>query len=299
MSENNIYSKAIPFMALAAVVILIGTIITVFVPMMMKDMHPKLDNLQPYTAIELAGRDVYQAEGCFNCHTQTVRPLKADVLAYGEYSKAGENYYERPFLWGSKRTGPDLARIGQKYSDDWHIEHFKNPQAFYPLSNMPKYTWLESQMVDAKRTESAMKMLKLPYTAEDITALETTSKLDAIVAYMQVIGTSVPVNSYVAVDEADFEEATNPLAGNIDALRRGQVLYNRDCANCHGVNGEGTNIASGMDALATPDSTDGQLFISIANGIEGAMPSHINFMTKNDIWSLMLYSRDLSDKANQ
>jgi cytochrome c oxidase cbb3-type subunit 2 len=127
--KKDIYSRAIPFALMVAVTILIGTVVTTIAPMFTKGMHPKLENLQPYTMLELAGRDIYQKEGCVNCHTQTVRPLKADVLRYGDYSKAGEFAYDRPFLWGSKRTGPDLARIGGKYPDEWHIQHMENPQA--------------------------------------------------------------------------------------------------------------------------------------------------------------------------
>ena len=107
-----IYRKPIMFTIMAAVVILIGTAVTMFIPMLTPQMHPKLEGLQPFTALQLAGRDIYQREGCSNCHTQTVRPLKSEVMRYGEYSKAGEFAYDRPFLWGSKRTGPDLARIG-------------------------------------------------------------------------------------------------------------------------------------------------------------------------------------------
>lgn len=299
MSDNSIYSKAIPFTIVAAIVILTGTIITVFIPMMMKDMHPKLEALEPYTAAQLAGRNIYQAEGCFNCHTQTVRPLKADVIAYGDYSKAGENYYERPFLWGSKRTGPDLARIGEKYPDEWHLQHFVNPQAFYPASNMPAYTWLAETKVDVALTEASMKALGYPYTQDDVNELKSMTELEALVAYMQVIGTAVPWESYVAVNADDYEGVTNPLNGNQEALRRGQVLFSRDCTECHGVNGEGTDIASAMEYLASSDAADGYLFVAIANGTRGLMPEYINRMTKNDVWSLVLYARSLADAANQ
>ena len=126
---GELYRKPIMFAIVATVVIRVGTIVTMFYPMFPEGMHPKLDNLKPYTALQLAGKDIYMREGCNNCHTQTVRPLKTEVMRYGEYSKAGEFAYDRPFLWGSKRTGPDLARIGGKYPDAWHYQHFENPQA--------------------------------------------------------------------------------------------------------------------------------------------------------------------------
>src|SRR5512136_1844963 len=136
---TDITRKPILFAIVAAVVILIGTAVTMFIPMFTAGMHPKLDNLKPYTALQLAGKDMYQREGCNNCHTQTVRPLKTEVMRYGEYSKAGEFAYDHPFLWGSKRTGPDLARIGGKYPDGWHYYHFEDPQSMFPKSNMPRY----------------------------------------------------------------------------------------------------------------------------------------------------------------
>ncbi|MCS7199696.1 MAG: cytochrome-c oxidase, cbb3-type subunit II [Caldimicrobium sp.] len=176
---------------LATITVLIGTIVTMLYPMFRPEMHPKLEGLKPYTALQLAGRDIYQREGCFYCHTQTVRPLKTEVLRYGEYSKAGEFAYDRPFLWGSKRTGPDLARIGGKYPDEWHYKHFENPQAFFPQSNMPKYGFLKERKLNPKQIEAHMKALGFPYTKEEIEALKDKTEMDALVAYMQVLGTAV------------------------------------------------------------------------------------------------------------
>ena len=135
--HHKLHTSPVLFAILATVAILVGTLVTMFLPMLTPQMHPKLENLKPFTPVQLAGRDIYQREGCNNCHTQTVRPLKTEVMRYGEYSKAGEFAYDRPFLWGSKRTGPDLARIGGKYPDVWHYGHFENPQAFFAESNMP------------------------------------------------------------------------------------------------------------------------------------------------------------------
>lgn len=295
-NKNSIYSKSVLFTAVVTVAVIVGSVITAFIPLAMKDMHPKLDNLKPYTALQLAGRDLYQKEGCFNCHTQTVRPLKADVLRYGEYSKAGENYYERPFLWGSKRTGPDLARIGGKYSDQWHIDHFNNPQAFYPLSNMPKYTWLASKPIDIEQTKSGMDVLGFPYTKEDIEALKGKTQLDAMVSYMQVIGTAVERKNYVAVSPDDYQNAQNPFKDNVASAEKGRMLYENSCFFCHGQNGEGTSIASGITDLVGDDTPDGQIFIAIANGIPEMMNEHVNLMTKNDIWNLVSYCRMLVAK---
>lgn len=302
MSENNnsIYNKALLFTVVALVVVLIGTIITVFVPLMTDAMHPKLTNAGDYnyTPLTLAGRDVYQKEGCINCHSQTVRPLKADVVRYGEISQPGESAYERPFLWGSKRTGPDLARIGGVYSDDWHRAHLINPQAFFPKSNMPKHPWLAEKKLDAAEIEKHAKTLGLSYTQEDINSLANLTEMDAIIAYMQQIGTYVQNTHSVSVDEAEYAEAKNPFTpASLEARERGQQLFDTLCFGCHGQNGSGTDIASGMDINAAWDSSDGQLFVSIANGVEGVMPSYLKVMTKNDIWSVLAYVRSLNGDA--
>lgn len=289
--ENSLYSKAVLFAVVAAVTVLIGTIVTVFVPMFTAGMHPKTDNLQPFTALQLAGRDIYQAEGCVNCHTQTVRPLKADVLRYGEYSKAGEFAYDRPFLWGSKRTGPDLARIGGKYPDEWHVQHFMNPQAFFPKSNMPKYTWLATKPVNVKGTLAGMKALGFPYTPEDEAALAKATQLDAMVAYMQVIGTSVAKKEAIVYDPANVE-AANPFAGKAEAVAAGQAIYKAECAGCHGQNAEG-NIGGSISDYAKTGAADADTFITLANGLEGAMPAFAGQLSKEKIWSVVAYINSL------
>ncbi len=155
--------------------------------------------LKPYTALELAGRDVYQREGCFNCHSQMIRPLQAETLRYGHYSVAGEFVYDRPFQWGSKRTGPDLARVGGRYSDEWHRIHLINPRDLVPESNMPSYPWLAKNKVDGAELPKhlkAMQTLGVPYTDAEIAgataAVEGKTELDAVVAYLQVLGTAGP-----------------------------------------------------------------------------------------------------------
>jgi len=154
--------------------------------------------LKPYDALQLTGRDVYLREGCYNCHSQMIRPLHAETLRYGHYSVAGEFVYDHPFQWGSKRTGPDLARVGGRYSDEWHRLHLANPRDLVPESNMPAYPWLEKTTIDPATVPPrlvAMKRLGVPYTQADIDgaaeAVKGKTELDALIAYLQVLGTHV------------------------------------------------------------------------------------------------------------
>jgi cytochrome c oxidase cbb3-type subunit 2 len=157
-----------------------------------------VEGLKPYTALQLAGRDVYIREGCYNCHSQMVRPFRSETLRYGSYSQAGEFVYDHPFQWGSKRTGPDLHRVGGKYSDDWHRLHLIAPRSLVPESNMPDYPWLEKAAIDPASMGPRMQALRrvgVPYTDEEIAkaaeAVNGRSELDAIVAYLQVLGPAV------------------------------------------------------------------------------------------------------------
>ena len=157
-----------------------------------------IEGLKPYTPLQLAGRDIYVREGCYNCHSQMVRPFRSEALRYGQHSVAGEFVYDHPFQWGSKRTGPDLHRVGGKYSDEWHRLHLISPRALVPESNMPAYPWLESAAIDpasmAPRLR-ALRTLGVPYSDEDIAgaadAVRGRTELDAIVSYLQVLGTAV------------------------------------------------------------------------------------------------------------
>lgn len=156
-----------------------------------------LEGLKPYTALQLAGRDLYIREGCYNCHSQMIRPFRAETLRYGPVSVAGEFVYDRPFQWGSKRTGPDLHRVGGKYNDEWHRAHLINPRDLVPESNMPAYPWLESSPVDAASLPDKMRALRMlghPYSDEEIDqafdAARGRSEMDALVAYLQVLGTT-------------------------------------------------------------------------------------------------------------
>jgi cytochrome c oxidase cbb3-type subunit 2 len=155
--------------------------------------------LKPPAALELAGRDVYVREGCYNCHSQMIRTLSFETQRYGHYSVAGESVYDHPFLWGSKRTGPDLARVGGRYSNDWHRVHLQNPRDVVPESNMPGYPWLAQGKLDAETVESHMRALRTigdPYTDEDLKSVKAAvtdkTELDALVAYLQSLGKFAP-----------------------------------------------------------------------------------------------------------
>lgn len=164
----GITSKPVVFAILSAVVILIGTTVTVFVPLFMPSTQPVSAAIKPYTAVELEGRDIYMREGCNNCHTQTVRPLRTEVLRYGEYSKAEEFAYDRPFLWGSRRTGPDLNRVGGKYPDAWHYKHMQSPQGMFEQSNMPPYGWLAKNRLDTTYSYKKTSILGYGYSENDV-----------------------------------------------------------------------------------------------------------------------------------
>jgi len=154
--------------------------------------------LKPYSALALEGRDIYIREGCYNCHSQMIRPMRAETERYGHYSVAGEYVYDHPFQWGSKRTGPDLARVGGRYSDEWHRLHLNQPRDVVPESNMPAYTWLDSSKVDETVTPEKMRALRrvgVPYTDEDIAgaaeAVKGKTEMDALVTYLQGLGTAI------------------------------------------------------------------------------------------------------------
>jgi cytochrome c oxidase cbb3-type subunit 2 len=156
-----------------------------------------LEGVKPYTALQLAGRDIYLREGCYNCHSQMVRPFRAEALRYGQLSQAGEFVYDHPFQWGSKRTGPDLHRVGGKYSDEWHLIHLYNPRDLVPESNMPAYPWLLKATVEPESMAPRMKALRtvgVPYTDAEIAKaaedVKGRTEMDALIAYLQVLGTA-------------------------------------------------------------------------------------------------------------
>ncbi|HSA77438.1 MAG TPA: cbb3-type cytochrome c oxidase subunit II [Nitrospirota bacterium] len=308
---GDLYNKPILFAIVAAAVVLIGTAVTMFIPMLTAEMHPKLSSLKPYTALQLAGKDIYQREGCNNCHTQTVRPLKTEVMRYGEYSKAGEFAYDRPFLWGSKRTGPDLARIGGKYPDKWHEIHFDNPQSMFAESNMPAYGWLKNSTLDPASIERHMKANGFPYTSDDMAQLKNKTELDALIAYVQVIGTAVKKAPSTAAQPAIKEtHMPNPLAGDPVAIKQGAAMYKQHCAACHGDNGQGgigPSLVDKMFLYVAGDMPDDDYLEVINNGTQpgmiedgrtakGGMPSYSNTLDKNKIWALVAYIRSLQGK---
>jgi cytochrome c oxidase cbb3-type subunit 2 len=181
---------------LVIVAISFGTLVELVPLFFDKQVNEPIAGLKPLPALELEGRDIYIREGCNTCHSQMIRPLRAETERYGHYSVAGEFVYDHPFLWGSKRTGPDLARVGQRYSDDWHRAHLYNPRDVVPESNMPAFPWLFDDEVDSSRTAdklAALRMVGVPYTDEDIAgaaqAVEGKKEIDALVAYLQQLGT--------------------------------------------------------------------------------------------------------------
>ena len=173
-----------------------GTLVELVPLMFLKETNEPIAGLKPLPALELEGRDIYIREGCNTCHSQMIRPLRAETERYGHYSVAGEHVYEHPFLWGSKRTGPDLARVGKRYSDDWHRAHMYNPRDVVPESNMPAFPWLFDKELSGDLTGKKMASLRavgVPYTDEDIAgakaAVEGKKEIDALVAYLQQLGT--------------------------------------------------------------------------------------------------------------
>jgi cytochrome c oxidase cbb3-type subunit II len=199
MSNGNSHEKVEKNVGLMAVLIAVAVSfggLAEIVPLMFQaEAIEPLEGVKPYPALELAGRDIYVREGCYNCHSQMVRPFRAETLRYGAYSTAGEYVYDHPFQWGSKRTGPDLHRVGGRYSDEWHRVHLNNPRDLVPESNMPAYPWLEKTPVAADTMAAHMTGLRrvgVPYTDAEIAgaaeAVRGKSELDAVIAYLQGLG---------------------------------------------------------------------------------------------------------------
>lgn len=183
---------------LVVLVISVGGLVQITPLFFQTSMTEPVAGLKPYSALQLVGRDVYIREGCYACHSQMIRPFRSETERYGHYSVAGEFVYDRPFQWGSKRTGPDLARVGGRYSDDWHRVHMINPRDVVPESIMPGYPWLQDNAVDVNSTIRKMLVLKSlghPYADEEIQNVQQVvsgkTELDAIVAYLQILGTAI------------------------------------------------------------------------------------------------------------
>ncbi|MFG1462770.1 cytochrome-c oxidase, cbb3-type subunit II [Xanthobacter sp. DSM 24535] len=233
-SKHAIFEKHSLILLLGVLVVIsIGGLVEIVPLFYLKSTIEKVDGIRPYTPLELAGRNIYLREGCYNCHSQMIRPLRDEVERYGHYSLAAESMYDHPFQWGSKRTGPDIARVGGKYSDLWQLEHLNNPRAVVPASIMPGYPWLAQNKLDAKHIAADMKVLRIegvPYTddmiasaqadlrtqsttdADEMDALQKRypkaqvrdfdgnpaelTEADALIAYLQMLGTLVDFKLY-------------------------------------------------------------------------------------------------------
>jgi cytochrome c oxidase cbb3-type subunit II len=308
---GEIYKKPITFAIMATVAILIGSIVTMAYPMLRADMHPKLETLRAFTPLQLAGRDIYQREGCVGCHTQTIRPLPSEVARYGDYSKAGEFAYDHPFLWGSKRTGPDLAREGGLRPDGWHYQHFANPQALFPRSNMPSYGWLKGRPLDAAEVVAHLGALGAVHSElkADLATVKASlagkDELDALVAYMQWLGHAVQRRQGGGADLS----LENPLAHDTQAVVVGKKLFAENCAVCHGDEGQGTadvapSLVDDVFLGEKGDLPDGAYFAIINGGSDakpiagrkgdpgGGMTAFGGQLKKEEIWSIIAWLRN-------
>ena len=200
MSNGHaVVEKNVGLMALLIVIVISFGGLAEIVPLFfLKDTTEPVAGLKPYSALQLEGRDIYLREGCYNCHSQMIRPFRAETERYGHYSVAGEFVYDHPFQWGSKRTGPDVARVGGRYSDDWHRVHLNNPRDVVPESNMPGFPWLNENVLDGTDTVAKMKTMQtlgVPYTDEEVAkgAEEVKGKTEmvALIAYLQNLGTAI------------------------------------------------------------------------------------------------------------
>jgi cytochrome c oxidase cbb3-type subunit 2 len=322
---GKIYSKPVTFAVMATVAVLVGTVVTMAYPLVRPEMHVKVEGLRPLPALELAGRDVYQREGCVNCHTQTVRPLRSEVVRYlgsraqdpsARYSLAGEFAYDHPFLWGSKRTGPDLAFEGWiKPSASWQKAHLENPQALVARSNMPAYAFLNDEPVDGAAVQASMRALRrvgVPYTDADVAgapaAVQGKTNMDGLVAYVLSLGKAVDRGAPGGVD-VDLAMA-NPLGQAVAAVTKGKQLWDANsCGACHG------DEAHGQDGVAPSlldeeflgakgDLPDAAYFAMIKGGsdvkpalgraglADGGMQAFGADLSDEDIWAIVSWLRN-------
>ncbi|MGF1684842.1 cytochrome-c oxidase, cbb3-type subunit II [Photobacterium minamisatsumaniensis] len=196
-NRHEIVEKNVGLLAILIIIAISFGALVEITPLLYQDQTTEpVDNLRPYTALEMEGRDIYIREGCNVCHSQMIRPFRSETERYGHYSLAGESVWEHPFLWGSKRTGPDLARVGGRYSDDWHRVHLRDPRAVVPESNMPGFPWLEENVLDGKLTSKKLAIFKnnfgVPYTDEQVenagAEVKGKTEMDAVIAYLQSLG---------------------------------------------------------------------------------------------------------------
>ncbi len=318
-----IYRKPIAFALMATAAIAAGTLVMMVFPMFRAEMHPKVSpDMKPLSALELAGRDVYQREGCVNCHTQTVRPLPSEVARYykgdpakpvsAKYSLAGEFAFDHPFLWGSKRTGPDLAFEGWiKPSASWHRAHYLDPQSKVARSNMPSYAFLAKGLLDPSDVAAHLRALAkvgVPYDAATIAAqtaaLAGKTELDALVAYTLSLGRYVDRSAGGL--QIDPEEP-NPFANDLAAAKKGGALFAANCAACHADEGQGTegvapSLIDGRFLEQDGDLPDGAYFAMIKGGSDvkprlgrpgykdGGMPA-FGELSDEDAWAIVAWIR--------
>jgi cytochrome c oxidase cbb3-type subunit II len=197
-THERIETNNFLMIVLIVLVLAVGGLVEIVPLFFQKSTTQPVEGLKPYTALQVAGRDIYIKEGCYGCHSQMIRPFQAETMRYGHYSLAGEFVYDRPFQWGSKRTGPDLARVGGRYSDEWHRIHLINPRDLVPESNMPAYPWLDRRTVNADvmpARMTALRTLGAPYTDDDIAgsveAVQGKTEMEALIAYLQGLGTAI------------------------------------------------------------------------------------------------------------
>ncbi len=322
---GKIYSQPVAFVVWATVAVLVGTVVTMAYPLVRPDMHVKVAGLKPLPALELAGRDVYQRESCNACHTQTVRPLKSEVVRYlgsraqepsARYSLAGEFAYDHPFLWGSKRTGPDLAFEGWiKPSSTWQKAHLENPQALVARSNMPAYAFLNGEKIDGAAVQASMRALRrvgVPYTDADIAgapaAVAGKTKMDGLVAYVLSLGKAVNRGAPGGVD-VDLA-MPNPLGQTVASVAKGKQLWEANgCGACHGDEAHGQegvapNLLDDEFLGAKGDLPDAAYFAMIKGGSamkpalgregvkDGGMQAFGADLSDDDIWAIVAWLRN-------
>ncbi len=280
--------KPVLFLVLATLAIAVGTIITMVLPFAWVNTEgDRIATVTPYAPMEQEGRDIYIREGCNNCHTQTVRPLVSEVLRYGDYSKSGEFVYDRPFLWGSKRTGPDLARLGGKYPDAWHYKHMDSARSMVPKSNMPDYAWLRDNKLDPEMIRRKMDVLGFPYDEAQIKALEGKSEMDAMVVYLQKLGTGIDWRG--SSQTTIVGELKNPFPGDASAVAAGKTLYKENCAACHADDLSGD---IGPELVDMAGWAENDLFELLYNGVpDGGMPGFASLGSQK-VWQIVNFLRE-------
>ena len=284
MLEKN----PVVFLIAAFVVIMIGTTVTMIAPFKwINSEHDRIAEVKPYTPLQQEGRDIYIREGCNNCHSQTVRHTVADIERYGYgvgVSKSGEFVYDRPHLWGSRRTGPDLARVGIKFPDPngaWHKKHMDDPRSVVPASNMPSYAFL-NRPLNTTYTERKMQLLGFPYSSADINELRGKTEMDAIIAYMRKLGTDVAPKKTSAALTPETS-LKNPFTDLSSIKSEAQSLYAANCAACHGDKMQG----SVGPALVGTKLSETELYGVISGGLDsGGMPGFAS-LGEQKVWKLV------------